>query len=69
MGDDLHDVVRGLPDEAFSERDSGFASLSPLERLRWLQQTAHFVWRFKGAARRPRTSDQEVVERDAPKAD
>ena len=51
MSEELRDLIRSLPDEAFREPEGRFASLSPLQRLRWLQQTAYFVWRYKGAAR------------------
>lgn len=47
----LEDIVRSLPAERFAEPRNDFARLSPIERLRWLQQTAWFVWKHKGAAR------------------
>jgi len=59
--EELLGVIRGMSEEAFREPDDGFASLSPLERLRWLQQTAHFVWRFGGAARRNDATHGESV--------
>jgi hypothetical protein len=52
MSDDLRDVILALPEEAFCEPEGRFASLTHLQRLRWLQQTAYFVWKYRGAARR-----------------
>ena len=52
MDSDLEQLIRSIPREAFQDPHSGFAELSPIERLRWLQQTAWFVWKYKGAARR-----------------
>jgi hypothetical protein len=52
MDDELREAIRKLPDDAFREPENRFTSISPLERLRWLQQTAFFVWKFKGAAQR-----------------
>jgi hypothetical protein len=51
VAEDLASVVRALPEEAFREPPDRLLCLSPLERLRWLQQTAYFIWKYKGAAR------------------
>jgi len=51
MTEDLAEVIRAIPEEAFREPPSRFSELSPLERLRWLQHTAYFVFKHKGAAR------------------
>jgi hypothetical protein len=51
MGDDLATIIRAMPDDAFREPDDPLKDLSQLDRLRWLQQTAHFIWRNKGATR------------------
>ncbi|MDD5306193.1 MAG: hypothetical protein PHU25_02620 [Deltaproteobacteria bacterium] len=50
MSDNLADIIRAIPEEAFREPRNPLESLTSLERLRWLQQTAYFIWRHKGAA-------------------
>jgi hypothetical protein len=57
MGDGFADLVRAIPAESFREPASGLAHLTGLERLRWLQQTARFVWMHRGAARGDRAVD------------
>ena len=52
MAEDLVASVRAVPAEAFREPPRAFEELSPLERLRWLQETARFVWKHRGAAHR-----------------
>jgi len=52
MPDDLAGIIRAIPEEAFRETPNRLEGLTSLERLRWLQQTACFIWRYKGAARR-----------------
>ena len=52
MDKQLEQLIQSIPDEAFQEPRSNFSRLSPFERLQWLQQTAWFVWKYKGAARR-----------------
>ncbi|MFH2006088.1 MAG: hypothetical protein ABI333_05830 [bacterium] len=52
MDRNLGQLIRSIPSAAFREPEDGFTKLSPLERLRWLQQTALFVWKQGGAARR-----------------
>ena len=54
MGEKLDAVIDSVPAGAFREPPREFARLSPLERLHWLQQTAHFIWKHGGAARRDR---------------
>ena len=44
--------VHGEADAAFREPENQLVALSPLQRLRWLQQTAYFIWKHKGAANR-----------------
>lgn len=55
MTDDTQSRIRALPDSAFRDTPNRLLSLSYLERLRWLQQTAYFVYRYRGAARRRST--------------
>jgi hypothetical protein len=45
--------IREVPAEEFRRQRASFADLTPGQRLRWLEQTAYFVWKHKGAARRP----------------
>ena len=52
MTDDAQRKIRALPDSAFRDTPNRLLTLSYLERLRWLQQTAYFVYRYRGAARR-----------------
>lgn len=52
MSEDLARIIRELPDEAFREPSNRLESLTYYERLRWLQQTAYFIWKHKGAAQR-----------------
>ena len=47
---DLAGIIRAIPEEAFREPQNPLESMTYLERLRWLQQTAYFIWRHKGAA-------------------
>ncbi len=68
MDERLREVIGGIPDDAFREHGGAFALLSPFERLRWLQQTALFVWKYKGAARRP-DRERSNVTPHAPTAD
>jgi hypothetical protein len=58
MTEELREAIRRLPEDAFKEPKASFANLDYLERLRWLQQTAYFVWKFKGAAR-PSSDEDE----------
>ena len=51
MAEDLARTIRALPEEAFQEPPAPLLGVSYLERLRWLQQTAYFIWKYKGAAR------------------
>lgn len=51
MVEDLAKTIRALPEEAFREPPEPLLGMSYLERLRWLQQTAYFIWKYKGAAR------------------
>jgi hypothetical protein len=57
MAEDLVASVRAVPAEAFREPERAFEELSPLARLRWLQETARFVWTHRGAARREITPE------------
>jgi hypothetical protein len=50
MNEELVQLIESVPSDAFKDHRVRFADLSPLERLRWLQQTAWFIWRHKGAA-------------------
>ncbi len=50
MTEDLKETIRRIPEEAFRETEEPLANLSYLERLRWLEQTAYFIWKFKGTA-------------------
>jgi len=52
MAEDLVDIVRAVPEESFREPPYPLDDLSHLERLRWLQETARFVWKHRGTARR-----------------
>lgn len=52
MTDSWVERIRAVPAEKFEQPQSSLAELSPLQRLRWLEQTAYFVWKHKGAARR-----------------
>lgn len=52
MSDDLAALIRSIPEEAFREPHNQLEGLTALERLRWLQQTAWFIWRHQGAAHR-----------------
>jgi len=52
MTEELVSAVRAVPEEAFREPPHPLDDLSHLERLRWLQETARFVWKHRGAARR-----------------
>ena len=52
MPEDLAGIIRALPQEAFREPSNRLATLTYQERLSWLQQTAYFVWKHKGAAGR-----------------
>jgi hypothetical protein len=52
MAEDLVACVRAVPEEAFREPPHPLEGLTHLERLRWLQETARFVWKHRGAARR-----------------
>jgi hypothetical protein len=52
MPDDLVALIRSIPEQAFREPENTLDGLTCLERLRWLQQTAWFIWRHKGAANR-----------------
>jgi len=52
MAEDLVACVRAVPEEAFREPLNPLEGMSHLERLRWLQETARFVWKHRGAARR-----------------
>ena len=51
MNEELRKLIDSLPPDAFQEDRNRFSRLSPIERLRWLQQTAWFIWKHKGAAR------------------
>ncbi len=51
MAEDLAGLIRSLPSEAFRDPPDRLLGLTFLERLRWLQETAYFVWKHKGAAR------------------
>lgn len=51
MAKDVAEDIRAIPEEAFRERPDPLRRLTYLERLRWLQQTAYFIWKYKGAAR------------------
>jgi hypothetical protein len=57
MPEDLAEIIRALPAEAFREPPDRLAGMTHLERLRWLQQTACFVWKHKGAAQAERRED------------
>lgn len=63
--DAIHEMIRALPKEAFQEPSDAFLRLTPLERLRWLQETALFIWKYKGIAqtqtREPSTAPIEPV--------
>jgi hypothetical protein len=48
---DLADIIRATPEEAFREPRNPLENMSALERLRWLQQTAYFIWKHKGVVR------------------
>lgn len=50
MNDQLKELIEAIPSEAFRDDPDGFLSLTPVERLRWLQHTAWFIWKHKGAA-------------------
>lgn len=50
MNDELREKIRQIPAEEFKEPRNQLSGLSYAERLRWLQQTALFVWRYKGVA-------------------
>lgn len=50
MNEDIRGNIESLPREEFREHREGLRNLSPTERLRWLQQTALFVWRYRGVA-------------------
>lgn len=52
MSEDFKEILREIPEEAFQELRNPLEALSYLERIRWLQQTAYFIWKHKGAARR-----------------
>lgn len=55
MTDDTARTIRQLPQEAFREPSNRLLTMTYHQRLIWLQQTAYFVYRYRGAARR-RTS-------------
>ena len=57
MADDLAAVIRAVPEEAFRAPRNPLEGMSSLERLRWLQQTAYFIWKHKGAARGKEEAD------------
>ena len=50
MNDELREIIRRIPAEAFRSPRNQLAALSYVERLRWLQQAALFVWKYKGVA-------------------
>jgi len=52
MNSELERLIRSIPPEEFQNPGDDFAGLSPLDRIRWIQQTAWFVWKFGGAARK-----------------
>ena len=52
MPEDVAGIIRDLPDGAFREPSNRLRAMTYQERLAWLQQTAYFVWRYRGAARR-----------------
>ena len=56
MIEDPEKMIRVLPEDAFREPTNPLSRLSPLERLRWLQQTAYFIWRFKGSCGSAKTA-------------
>jgi len=56
MTDDTETRIRQLPASAFRDTPKRLLALSHLERLRWLQQTAYFVYKYRGAARRRSTA-------------
>ena len=51
MSEGIAGIIRALPQEAFREPSNRLAGLTCLEKIRWLQQTAYFIWKHKGAAR------------------
>jgi hypothetical protein len=52
MSEDLAEVIRAIPEEAFREPRNPLENLTHLERLRWLEQTAYFIWKHKDASSR-----------------
>jgi hypothetical protein len=52
MPEDLARIIRDLPPDAFQEPSNRLEALTYLQRLHWLQQTAYFIWKYKGVARR-----------------
>ena len=50
MNEALQAAIRRIPAKAFRESRDQLSGLSYAERLRWLQQTAYFVWKYKGVA-------------------
>jgi hypothetical protein len=69
MADSLAEIIRAIPAEAFREPQNPLESMTYLERLRWLQQTAYFVWKHRDAIRRERAPLDEDATGKPPKLD
>ena len=52
MNSKLEQLIHSIPADEFQDSGDNFTELSPIERIRWIQQTAWFIWKYKGAAQR-----------------
>ena len=52
------DIVNNLPPEMFQEDPDAFLKLTPLQRLRWLDEVASFIYKYKGIAQTQKEQDE-----------